>query len=34
MVDAAFRRPKDQWWLELAPIARALAQQKYDTRGS
>ena len=34
MVDAAFRRPKDQWWLELAPIARALAQQKYDTRGT
>ncbi|MCL6540011.1 MAG: 6-phosphofructokinase [Roseiflexus sp.] len=34
MVDAAFRRPKDQWWLELVPIVRALAQQKYDTRGA
>ncbi|MGQ9548370.1 MAG: 6-phosphofructokinase [Roseiflexus sp.] len=33
MVNAAFRRPKDQWWLELAPIARALAQQKYTTGG-
>ncbi|NWG19316.1 MAG: 6-phosphofructokinase [Chloroflexi bacterium] len=28
MVDAIHRRPKEQWWLELAPIARALAQQQ------
>lgn len=32
MVDAAYRRPKEQWWRQLAPIARALAQQKHDTR--
>ncbi len=26
MVDAAYGRPKEQWWLELRPIARLLAQ--------
>ncbi len=26
MVDWTYRRPKDQWWLELRPIAQSLAQ--------
>jgi 6-phosphofructokinase 1 len=27
MVDWTFRRPKEQWWLALRPIVRAMAQQ-------
>lgn len=32
MIDVTYRRPKEQWWLQLAPIARALAQQQYHMR--
>jgi 6-phosphofructokinase 1 len=27
LVDVKFRRPRDQWWMDLRPIARALAQE-------
>jgi 6-phosphofructokinase 1 len=28
LVDGDFQRPKDQWWLELRPIARIMAQPR------
>ncbi|MBL8251318.1 MAG: 6-phosphofructokinase [Candidatus Competibacter sp.] len=31
MVDWAYRRPKEQWWLELRPIVRALAYPRTAT---
>ncbi len=31
MVDAEFKRPKEQWWLELRPIARVMAQSAPKT---
>jgi 6-phosphofructokinase 1 len=31
-VDMQHQRPKDQWWLELRPIARLLAQPAPDPK--
>jgi 6-phosphofructokinase 1 len=30
LVDTQFRRPIDQWWLELQPIMEALATEPPD----
>jgi len=32
MVDAEYQRPQEQWWLELQPIAKLLAQPKETKR--
>jgi 6-phosphofructokinase 1 len=34
MVDWNYRRPKDQWWLELRPVVQAMAQPAAETPGS
>jgi hypothetical protein len=34
MIDVKNKRPKEQWWMELRPIARVLAQPGPSRRKS